>query len=72
MDVKPELSASHMEDDKKQGKNYIAYEKELILEIAKSQCNIYTICGGQSLMRTANSALFTRPEPYPAATSTVD
>ncbi|GFO19811.1 hypothetical protein PoB_004631600 [Plakobranchus ocellatus] len=35
MDVKPELSASHMEDDKKQGKNYIAYEKELILKILK-------------------------------------
>ncbi|GFO07092.1 hypothetical protein PoB_003359700 [Plakobranchus ocellatus] len=35
MDVKPELSASHMEDDKKQGKNYTAYEKELILKILK-------------------------------------
>ncbi|GFO26914.1 hypothetical protein PoB_005341900 [Plakobranchus ocellatus] len=35
MDVKPELSVSHMEDDKRQGKNYIAYEKELILKVPK-------------------------------------
>ncbi|GFO24408.1 myb/sant-like DNA-binding domain-containing protein 3 [Plakobranchus ocellatus] len=35
MHVIPELSASHMEDDKKPGKNYTAYEKELLLEILK-------------------------------------
>ncbi|GFO20907.1 endo-1,3(4)-beta-glucanase 1 [Plakobranchus ocellatus] len=35
MDVIPELSASHMEDDKKRGKNYTAYEKGLLLEILK-------------------------------------
>ncbi|GFN87975.1 myb sant-like DNA-binding domain-containing protein 3 protein [Plakobranchus ocellatus] len=35
MDVIPELSASHMEDDKMRGKNYTAYHKELHLEILK-------------------------------------
>ncbi|GFO35953.1 upf0439 protein c9orf30-like [Plakobranchus ocellatus] len=35
MDVIPELSASHMKDDKMRGKNYTAYEKELLLEILK-------------------------------------
>ncbi|GFN80338.1 upf0439 protein c9orf30 [Plakobranchus ocellatus] len=39
MDVIPELSASHMEDDKKRGKNYTAYEKELLLEILKGNHN---------------------------------
>ncbi|GFO27058.1 upf0439 protein c9orf30-like [Plakobranchus ocellatus] len=35
MDTIPELSASHIEDDKKRGKNYTAYEKELLLETLK-------------------------------------